>query len=55
MIKTKTSITTIGASKYILIPYELLSDSVFPFIENDNLEMEIAGSEILVRRKRQTK
>lgn len=43
MLKSKTKITSVGDSKYILIPYDVLNDSSFPFKEDEDLEINIVG------------
>lgn len=48
MIRAKTKITIFGESKYILIPHEVLTDSIFPFRENEELEIEIRGKSVVI-------
>ena len=48
MIKGKTKITTVGGSKYILIPESLFNDSAFPFREEE-LDIEIVSDKIIVK------
>ena len=48
MIKEKTKITTVGGSKYILIPSELFGDSTFPFSQDDELDIEIIKEPIII-------
>lgn len=50
MLKDKTTITDLGGSNRFLIPASIYKDSVFPFKDTDELEMEIVGEEITVRR-----
>ena len=50
MLKGKTKITQVGESKYILIPYSMMNDSAFPFNEEDELNIEIKGSKIVIEK-----
>ena len=47
MIKGKTKIMSLGASKYFLIPSGVFNDSTFPF-SDDKLTIEIKGKKIMI-------
>lgn len=51
MKKYNTKIMRIGASRYILIPYEIFNDSAFPFTEKSNLTVKVVGDTFFVKRK----
>ena len=48
IISAKTKITTIGSSKFLLIPQALFNDSIFPFKERQTLNIEIVDNKIII-------
>jgi hypothetical protein len=49
----KTSISRIGASDYLLLPYVLKLDSKYPFNKNSVLVMKIQNKKIIVEEEEQ--
>ena len=52
MIKDKTKIVPYGSSQGFHLPADIYKDSAFPFKESDDLEIEIDGKEIRIRKAR---
>ena len=50
-LKGDTKITDNSGTDYILIPKSLRVDSQFPFDDDELLEMEVVGDEIIIRKR----
>ena len=48
VLQEQTNIVKTGNSLYFLIPFKLLTDSKFPFSQEDPLQMEIKKNKIIV-------